>query len=94
MKSAIKSADDVQFGLEEAWSEVCRELQVRERVYDRWVDEQKLAWADARDRFARMRNAAFVLRAVCEAPDTLRAQIMNAVGALLTASQQAPEAAS
>ncbi len=43
--------------LEEAVSEVKRELGVRARCYSRWVDEGKLTSIDATDRYERMSAA-------------------------------------
>lgn len=43
--------------LEEALSEVDREIKVRVRCYDRWVDEGKLSRVDARDRIERLQAA-------------------------------------
>lgn len=40
--------------LEEAVSEVQREIDVRRRLYDRWVNEGKLSRIDAHDRLERM----------------------------------------
>lgn len=43
--------------LEEAISEVDREIKVRVRCYDRWVSEGKLSRIDARDRVERLQAA-------------------------------------
>ncbi len=43
-----------QCGLEEAMSEIERELRVRERCYGRWVQDGKMTRIDARDRLRRM----------------------------------------
>lgn len=43
--------------LEEAASEVDREIKVRVRCYDRWVSEGKLSSVDARDRIERLQAA-------------------------------------
>lgn len=47
---------------EEAISECERELQVRERCYDRWVEEKRLSNVDARDRLERLRAAVHYLQ--------------------------------
>lgn len=39
---------------EEAISEVQREIDVRRRLYDRWMDEGKLSRIDAHDRLERL----------------------------------------
>ena len=49
--------------LEEAASEVERELHVRERCYDRWVSEGKLTRVDAQDRYDRLLSALDFLQA-------------------------------
>lgn len=59
--------------LEEALSEVERELQVRKRCYDRWVSDGKMGSIDAKDRFARLQAALYYLTHVDEKllpPDT------------------------
>ena len=43
--------------LEEACSELDREIKVRVRCYDRWVAEGKLSSVDARDRLERLQAA-------------------------------------
>lgn len=43
--------------LEEACSELDREIKVRVRCYDRWVAEGKLSSVDARDRLERLQSA-------------------------------------
>jgi hypothetical protein len=52
--------------VEEAWSEVQRELKVRERCFPDWVTQGKLSWADARDRYGRLAAAAALLEKLCE----------------------------
>jgi len=46
--------------LEAAYDEAVRELLVRERCFDRWVKEGKLARTDAKDRLARQRDLVYV----------------------------------
>lgn len=49
--------------LDEALSEVDREIKVRARCYDRWISEGKLSSVDARDRIERLQAAlAFLQR--------------------------------
>ncbi len=48
--------------LEEAISEIERELQVRLRCYDRWVKEGKMSGVDAKDRLERIQSALHYLR--------------------------------
>lgn len=47
--------------LEEATSEVDRELQVRRRCYSRWIDDGKMSSVDAMDRFERLEAASAAL---------------------------------
>ena len=53
--------------IEEAISECERELQVRRRCYDRWIQDGKLSAIDARDRLQRLEGAIRLLEAVQEA---------------------------
>jgi hypothetical protein len=50
--------------LVESISEVKRELQVRLRCYDRWVEDGKLTDVDATDRYCRLQSALTYLEAV------------------------------
>jgi len=50
--------------LVESISEVKRELQVRLRCYDRWVEDGKLTDVDATDRYCRLHSALTYLEAV------------------------------
>lgn len=77
MRSAVEAAKTVTVSPEEAWSELEREIGVRVRVYDRWVEEQKLSWADARDRLARMGEASRIMRAHCEALEAAEAPVKD-----------------
>jgi hypothetical protein len=52
--------------IEEALSEVERELQVRVRCYDRWINDGKLSSVDARDRTERMQAAVHYLKQIYE----------------------------
>ena len=55
--------------LQEALDEVARELGVRERVYARWVMENKHSQSDAADRLQRMIMAAALLQAMVDDPE-------------------------
>ena len=70
MQSPLKAAEGLPVSVEEAWSELERELAVRRRCFDDWVSAGKLSWADARDRYARMVSAARHLRKLCDIADT------------------------
>jgi len=67
--------------LEEAISEVQRELAIRRRCYGRWVDDGKLSVVDARDRLDRLEAALHYLEAAEHSPHELPA--VNAVLAAL-----------
>lgn len=76
MQLATKAAEAKDVTLEEAWSEVEREIQVRKRIYDDWVKNQKLSWADARDRLARMIKASLLLKRLLDLqPETQAEQV-------------------
>lgn len=47
--------------LDQAIDEISRELQVRRRIYDRWVTECKLSRTDALDRMERLMTALICL---------------------------------
>ncbi len=49
---------------EEALCELVRELDVRRRLYDRWVVEGRLSWVDADDRLRRHLSAVKLLAGV------------------------------
>lgn len=42
---------------DEAIAEIQREVEVRKRIYDRWVSEGRLSWVDANDRLSRLLTA-------------------------------------
>lgn len=54
-------------GLTEALDEMERELQVRLRVYDRWITSGQISRTTAQDQYDRMRSGLELLRAVSEA---------------------------
>lgn len=43
--------------IDEAISEVQREMDVRKRLYDKWVAESRMSWVDANDRMERLMSA-------------------------------------
>jgi len=47
--------------VEEASSELVREMDVRRRLYDKWVAEGRMSWVDAHDRLERHMTAIMVL---------------------------------
>lgn len=46
-----------QRSLEEAISEVQREMEVRKRIYDKWLDGGRDSWVDLHDRMERLLSA-------------------------------------
>jgi len=48
--------------LDEAMSELERELNIRMKCFDRWIAEGKLGWIDARDRVERLLSARLYLQ--------------------------------
>src|ERR671919_602331 len=47
--------------IEEAIAELQREMDVRKRIFDRWVADQKMSWMDAHDRMERHMSALHLL---------------------------------
>jgi len=47
--------------VEEASSELVREMDVRRRLYDKWVAEGRMSWVDAHDRLERHMTAIKIL---------------------------------
>ena len=48
--------------VEEALSELERELQVRKRCYGKWIEEGRMSSVDARDRAERLESAIVYLK--------------------------------
>jgi predicted site-specific integrase-resolvase len=65
--------------IDEALSEVSRELQVRRRCYHRWIQDGKLSTVDARDRIERLEAAEHYLLAHMEHLERIR--LINEAGA-------------
>lgn len=78
--------------LEEAKAEVMREIDVRRRLYDRWVAEARMSWVDANDRLKRLMTAFHYLLKVDhllqQEPD--RALTPDQEGVTLLIDQQPP----
>jgi hypothetical protein len=70
VQSAVEAGRKATASDIEAWSELERELQVRHRIFDKWVSDGKLAWADARDRYARLQRACTIVKRVLDLNDT------------------------
>lgn len=66
MDSAVQAAMKIQSSPEEALSEVQRELEVRNRIYNKWVADGKLSYIDARDRYARLQKAYLMIKRAVE----------------------------
>lgn len=47
--------------LDEAMSEIQREMDVRRRLFDKWVSEGRMSWVDAHDRLERLCTALKML---------------------------------
>lgn len=69
MQSAVQEGMKTPVSDMEAWSELERELQVRNRIFDKWVADGKIAWADARDRYARLQRACSIVKRVIDLND-------------------------
>jgi hypothetical protein len=54
---ALISIKEVYSTVDEALSEIEREIAVRQRCFDRWVADGKLSYVDARDRLRRLISA-------------------------------------
>lgn len=66
LKFSVATHSVVQRSIEEAISEVDRELKVRYRCYEKWVREGKLSDVDARDRVDRLESAIDYLTAAAQ----------------------------
>lgn len=67
------SAEEMQLGwqnrsAQEAVDEVERELNVRLRVFARWVEDGRLSQSDAKDRLQRLFKARALLQIVLDTP--------------------------
>lgn len=63
--SQYTATADSDESLQACMSELDRELQVRRRVYDRWVAEGKCTWQEAHDRMTRLLGAiSFLVQCV------------------------------
>lgn len=67
-----------QRSVSEAYDEAVRELEVRQRVYVRWVRDGKLSETDARDRIQRLICAVVWLRRLVVAPAMFRQELESA----------------
>ncbi len=61
------TVDDLNgVSVEHAHAEVDREMQVRARLYDKWLHDGKLSYVDAVDRYKRLLKALTVLQKVMD----------------------------
>src|SRR5262245_60923932 len=67
-KTSISEIDtqQVNLPLSECLDELTRELEVRRRIYDRWISESRMSWTEARDRYIRHAGAINFLRQAVE----------------------------
>lgn len=63
--------------LEEAISEVQREMDVRKRLFDKWVSEGRMSWTDAHDRLERQCSALKHLITLSKALDAEQTPHIN-----------------
>lgn len=63
--------------IDEAISEVQREMDVRKRLFDRWVTEGRMSWVDAHDRLERQMSALKWLIIFAQQIDREQAAINN-----------------
>lgn len=52
-----RTSDEMQDELDQAGSELDREMGVRERCFPNWIEQGKISRIDAKDRFQRMEKA-------------------------------------
>lgn len=76
-------ADHWDRSVEEAVSELEREAHVRQRCFDRWVEDGRVSFIDARDRQERLLSAIRLLRSL-EDCQLLLAQSQGEVARLVT----------
>lgn len=62
--------------VEQAFNEACREVQVRERCYSKWIADGKITETDARDRMQRLCKACQLLGALVDAPEKWMNELM------------------
>lgn len=79
MDSAVQAAQKMSSSPEEALAEVQRELEVRNRIYNKWVADGKLSYIDARDRYARMQKAFLLLKRTVELATSDNVEFVPAV---------------
>jgi hypothetical protein len=79
MDSIVQAAMKVKVSAEEAHAELLREMEVRTRIYDKWVKDGKLSYIDARDRYARMQKALLLVQRAVEVPHLDNAEFVPEV---------------
>lgn len=91
VKSCVEAAKSSRVTIEEAWSELEREIGVRVRVYDKWVTEQKMSWADGRDRLARIGAASKFMKRLLDLPTEELAALLVGTGIAFDGATEAAE---
>lgn len=66
MQKPTEAAKSHPVSIMEAFGELERETQVRSRCYDKWQEDGKVSWSDARDRMARIGAAVALFRQLIE----------------------------
>jgi hypothetical protein len=61
----------------DAYVEIAREVQVRERCYSKWIAAEKITETDARDRMRRSCKACSLLAALVDAPEKWLNELMR-----------------
>lgn len=74
--SSYRPSANGKRSLEEAVSEIQREMDVRKRLFDRWVSEGKMSWVDAHDRLERHMSALTHMLAYMKLLDQQEAEEM------------------
>jgi hypothetical protein len=82
MDSAVQAAMKLKVSAEEAHAELERELQVRHRIFDKWVADGKMSYIDARDRYARLQKAVVIVKRAADSesavPESFEPKVVNA----------------
>lgn len=63
--------------IDEAIAEIQREMDVRKRIFDKWVADSKISWMDAHDRMERLMSALHLLIQYSKALDQANAEDIN-----------------
>lgn len=72
--SSYKPSTNGKRSLEEATSEIQREMDVRRRLFDKWVYEGRMSYTDAHDRLERLMTALTYLIELSKQQDEEQAE--------------------